>query len=282
MSDGLDIRVEKYNGNHAEGKRIYNYRARPISAIFSSYTSRRIIGHNNIVTKGPNVIIGTHFRGALDVSDLILAYPRQLFFTANKELFNKQLAVKITERNIKRHLGKFAAFYLKPLASLFFGYISPRMEKVGCIPVDLKTHDNERMKEAIQRYVAQNRDGAFVLLQYMKKTALEGKKMFFLSRHLKNLLDGKRAEKKETIIKKGGLRMLVDLYDDGKGVDVPITLISMKTKFNILPPWLRTTIRIAPPEYVSTYRMPGDSEKTFDNCKKNLENKLKAMYNADE
>ena len=275
----LEEYVESYNGNAVEGKRLYNNVARPLSTLFSVYTVKYFKGEENIVQKGPSAVFGTHERGALDVADLIKKYPRQLLFTANKEFFDRETALKTFESTIKRQFGKLgnlANMLLKPLAYAFFSYISPRLVRVGSIPVDIRGGPNDEAKEAIKRYINQNRDGAFVFLQYRKKQKHE--RGFYPLRALKNYLNKDLVPPKKIIIRRGGLKLFVDLFDDGKGTDIPITLVTMKTKFHIISPMLRTIINIAPPEYISRYHVKGNPDMTFQNCHQSLEKKLQEMW----
>lgn len=277
----LEKIINSYNGNYEDGKKLYNNVARTISTLFSVYTIKYIEGTENMVLKGPNLIIGTHERGALDVADLIKKYPRQLFFTANKDFFDRETALKTLEKSINRNFGKLgelANMLLKPLAYAFFSYISPRMIRVGSIPVDIRGGRNDEAKEAIKQYISQNRDGAFVFLQYRKKEKHE--RGFYPIRAIKNCINKDIIPKKKIIVRRGGLKLFVDLYDDGKGVDIPVTLVTMKTSLHVIPPMLRATIKISPPDYISNYHVPGDPEYTFQRCHQGLERKLQEMYSS--
>lgn len=274
----------QYNGNYKGGEKDYDEIGRTVCRTLSAITSVSVEGRENLVKEGRAFEIGTHLRGVLDPCDLVnLHYDKQLSFAVNKEWCDTELAVKTyLEHTLPYFAGKttpFFQFLLKPIAYVFFSTISPRMIKAGQIPVDIRGGDNTEALDSLKEYIAKHQEGTFVFLQYQKKPK-KNKKEFFLVSALKEKLNPKLAVSREPIIRRKGFRMIVDLYDDGRGIDIPITLIALRTNFHKTFPFFRTRIQIAPPEYVSTYAVPGDSDATFARSHEALETKLKEMYRS--
>lgn len=269
----------------------YFHRAKPLSVILSFYNSLKVEGLENIVRQGPNFIIGTHKAGMLDVTQLIRVYPKTLFFTANREWFDKEEAFKVLGRNVKNNLGKFLDFMLRPLEYAFVTYISGRVGKVGSVPIDIQGGDNSYAKAYIKKYIQKHNNGVFVFLQYQKKRKEAEAKKLILVKNLAHLAAGylnrknKEAEKASMkkpapviIVKKGSIEILYDIYNHGQGTDVPVTLVAMKTKLRKKPWFVRTNIIISKPYFISEYYNKENPVNTVTAFQQVLEQDLSKMY----
>lgn len=122
-------------------------------------------GEENFVLDGPNIIVGNHVGSYKDVAVLFEIVPRQVFFTANKMIFNKNNFNSLITRHLKIHMkqfGLFLDFILKPLKAPFVNFISSNIANVGAIPVDL-LGSRRKAIEACKDYL--RRGKAIVLLQ---------------------------------------------------------------------------------------------------------------------
>ena len=113
---------------------------RTISAV--SLAGKKVVvwGEENWVLDGPNLVVGNHMGSYKDVAVLFRIVPRPIFFTANKEIFNKQALYFLIRRYLKRHLKDFGWTVdrlITPVKALFADYISTNIGKIGTVPVNL-------------------------------------------------------------------------------------------------------------------------------------------------
>jgi 1-acyl-sn-glycerol-3-phosphate acyltransferase len=124
-----------------------------------------IKGEDNFLRTGGNIIIGNHIGSFKDVATMIKIVPRQVFFTANKDIFTREDFSRLVRYHLTLHLKNFGASLdslLKPLKYLFVEFISSNIEKIGTIPVDLTGKKRMAIKKG-QEYVRQGR--AIITLQ---------------------------------------------------------------------------------------------------------------------
>lgn len=114
-----------------------------------------IKGEENFIRTGGNIIVGNHIGSFKDVATIIKIIPRQVFFTANKDIFTREDFSRLVRYHLGLHLKNFGTSLdslLKPLKYLFVEFISSNIEKVGTIPVDL-TGKKRLAIEKCQEYV---------------------------------------------------------------------------------------------------------------------------------
>lgn len=125
----------------------------------------RLLGEENFVQKGPNIIVGNHIGSFKDVALMFKIVPRQIFFTANKQIFNQDDLHALMRHHLKKHLKRFGLFLdllFRPFTSPVFDFISKNIAKVGTIPVDLEGTKRKAIQLCEQR-VDEGR--ALILLQ---------------------------------------------------------------------------------------------------------------------
>ncbi len=76
-----------------------------------------IEGEENFVKAGGNIIVGNHIGSFKDVSLLFRIVSRPIFFTANKNIFNRKDFSKLVRKHLRRHMGKLGVFLNDPLAN---------------------------------------------------------------------------------------------------------------------------------------------------------------------
>jgi 1-acyl-sn-glycerol-3-phosphate acyltransferase len=117
-------------------------------------------GTDNFIREGPSIIVGNHCGSFKDVAVIALTAPRPFFFTANKQIFDRQEFSFLVRKHLKRHLGRFGLllhFLLNPFYALFIQFISSNIAKVGTIPVDLYNHGKRQAVERCQDYLKTGR-----------------------------------------------------------------------------------------------------------------------------
>jgi 1-acyl-sn-glycerol-3-phosphate acyltransferase len=139
------------------------YRLKPsldrLISIILAFKKLEIKGEENFLQSGGNIIIGNHIGSFKDVATIIRIVPRQVFFTANKDIFTREDFTRLVRHHLIRHLKRFGAsldLLLKPLKYLFVEYISSNIEKIGTIPVDM-TGKKQLAITKCQEYVREGR-----------------------------------------------------------------------------------------------------------------------------
>lgn len=103
-------------------------------------------GAENFPEQGPAIIVGNHIGSFKDISVLFLIAPRQIHFTANKQIFDRDEFNVLIRYHLKLHLkelGGLVDVAIRPIKNPFVKFISGNIKAVGSIPVDLlkgKTH----------------------------------------------------------------------------------------------------------------------------------------------
>lgn len=124
-----------------------------------------IIGEENFIQEGPNIIVGNHIGSFKDVALMLKIVPRHIIFTANKKIFDKDDLHSLLRHHLKRHLKRFGLFLdllLRPFTSPIFDFISTNIGKVGTVPVNLEGTKRNAINLCEQR-VDEGR--ALILLQ---------------------------------------------------------------------------------------------------------------------
>ncbi|MBN2245795.1 MAG: 1-acyl-sn-glycerol-3-phosphate acyltransferase [Candidatus Aminicenantes bacterium] len=114
----------------------------------------KLVGEENFVREGPNIIVGNHIGSFKDVAIMFKIVPRQVFFTANKKIFDKDDLHALMRHHLKRHLKRFGLFLdllFRPFTLPIFDFISKNIANVGTVPVDLEGTKRNAIKLCEQR-----------------------------------------------------------------------------------------------------------------------------------
>jgi len=182
-----------------------------------------VVGGENFVPRGPNIVIGNHCGAYKDVAALFRTVPRPIFFNANRQLFTRPEFNALVKKHLHRHMGRlgnFLNFILNPYKWLFVDYVSSNIARVGAIPVDLQGSK----KEAISICEEYLRRGRAII-------SLQGR----------GRID---PAEKNPYVTPFGRGMALVAYDmrASDGIDVPVTPLAL---FGTQWPWLIPgTIRV--------------------------------------
>lgn len=216
-----------------------------------------IRGEKNFITKGPNIIVGNHIGTFKDAAAVFKVVPRQIFWTSNKMVFDKQDFNRLIRKHLKRHLRNFGLFVdllLSPLKSLFTSYFAATIKKVGAIPVDMEQKTRIAM-ERCHEYLKNGR--AIIALQGWGRVLKKDPNPFVHT------------------FKRGTSILSYNLYKE-EGMSVPVTPVAM---FGTQVPFLVPTkvkVNVGEPMYIKDYLGEGFEEsvekfrKALEGCVKNL------------
>jgi 1-acyl-sn-glycerol-3-phosphate acyltransferase len=124
-----------------------------------------VLGQRNIVSKGPNIIVGNHCGTFKDGAIIWKIVSRPIFFTANRMIFNKDELTVLVKQHFQSHLKSFGYFLnlaLYPITSRLINFVSSALPRAGTIPVDL-TRQKKLAIEKCQEYLKKGR--AIIALQ---------------------------------------------------------------------------------------------------------------------
>lgn len=215
-------------------------------------------GECNFVKSGPNIIVGNHIGTFKDIATLFEIMPRNIFFTANRMIFDKDDFNSLIQKHLKRHLNNFGLFLdllLKPVKSPFVNFISNNIHKVGAIPVDLY----KRRRPAIHRCQDYLRQGRAIVL-------LQGR-----GRIMK-----KDSHPYVTSFRRGVSIISYNLYSEDN-LSVPITPIAFfGTQIPFLIPG-KIKVNVGEPMYIRDY-WGGSERETIDGFRLALEERVKTLF----
>ncbi len=234
----------------------------PVIRFLSNFAllGKRIVvkGEDNLVKKGPNIIIGNHIGSFKDIATLFKIVPRPVFFTANKMIFSKEEFNYLIRKHAKRHLKNFGLFLdlvLRPIKSVFVNYISTNIGKVGMIPVDMYRGKTPAMK-LCQEYL---RNGKAII-------TLQGR-----GRVLK-----KEPNPYVSYFRRGASILSYNLYQED-GIAVPVTPLAMfGTHFPFLVP-AKIKVNVGEPMYIIDYLREG-FEESVGRFRDALEKRVKSLF----
>lgn len=227
-----------------------------------SLAGKKVVVWNegNWVLQGPNLIVGNHIGSYKDVATLFRCVPRPIFFTANKEIFDKQTLYLLIRRYLKRHLKDFGWTVdrlITPLKALFADYISTNIGKIGTVPVNL----NPQVKtgEAIIRCEEVIRSGRALI-------ALQGR----------GRVQKKAANPYVDAFRRGAAYMAYDLFTKNK-LSVPVTPIAFYgTQTPVLVPG-RVTINVGRPMFIADHAVRSKDE-TIERFRVAVEARVKELF----
>ncbi|NIM59797.1 MAG: hypothetical protein GTO16_12790 [Candidatus Aminicenantes bacterium] len=216
-----------------------------------------IMGEENFVKGGPNIIVGNHIGTFKDIATLLKIIPRPSFFTANRMIFNRDEFNRLIRHHLKIHLKNFGLlldFILSPLKSLAVNYISSNIAKVGTIPVDL-SHGKRLAMEKCQEYLKKGK--AIITLQGLGRVMKKNPNPYV------------------GYFKRGASILSYNMYKE-EGISVPVTPIAMLgTQVPFLVP-AKIKVKIGEPMYITDY-LAGEFAETVDRFRDALEKRVKAL-----
>jgi 1-acyl-sn-glycerol-3-phosphate acyltransferase len=216
-----------------------------------------IMGEENFVKGGPNIIVGNHIGTFKDIATLFKIIPRPTFFTANRQIFNKDELNYLISRHLKIHLKNFGLlldFIFNPLKSIIVNYVSTNIAKVGTIPVDIGLGKRLAM-EKCQEYLKKGK--AIITLQGLGRVMKKNPNPYV------------------GYFKRGASVLSYNLYKE-EGISVPVTPIAMLgTQVPFLVP-AKIKVKIGEPMYITDY-LGGEFVETVDRFREALEKRVKAL-----
>jgi hypothetical protein len=216
-----------------------------------------IMGKENFVKGGPNIIVGNHIGTFKDIATLLKIIPRPTFFTANRMIFNKDELNYLIRRHLKIHMknvGLLLDLVLSPLKSLVVNYVSANAAKVGTIPVDLNQGKRIAM-EKCQEYLKKGK--AIITLQGLGRVIEKNPNPYV------------------GYFKRGASVLSYNMYKE-EGISVPVTPIAMLgTQVPFLVP-TKIRVKIGEPMYITDY-LAGEFAETVDKFREALEKRVKTL-----
>jgi 1-acyl-sn-glycerol-3-phosphate acyltransferase len=215
-------------------------------------------GEENFVREGPNIIIGNHCGAFKDVGTVFKIRPRMVYFTANKDIFNRRDFDLLIRKHLKRHLKEFGVMansVLRPVKYLFIRFISSNIARIGTIPVDLVSSKRGAMNLCVD-----------YLLKGRAIVALQGR----------GRVNPGAAHPYVPPFRRGASILAYILYDE-HGISVPITPLAM---FGTQKPWAipsRIRVKVGEPMVIDSY-MSGDFSRTVGDFRDALESRVKSLF----
>ena len=239
-------------------------RFRPVIRIISgvSLAGKKVVvwGEENWVLDGPNLVVGNHMGSYKDVAVLFRIVPRPIFFTANKEIFNKQALYFLIRRYLKRHLKDFGWTVdrlITPVKALFADYISTNIGKIGTVPLNLNLQ--VKTGEAVLRCEEVVRSGRALI-------TLQGR----------GRIKKKAPNPYVDTFRRGAAFIAYDLFTKYK-LSVPVTPIAFYgTQTPVLVPG-RITVNVGRPMFITDRAVQGKKE-TVERFRTALEARVKELF----
>ncbi len=243
--------------NHEAELRHFLPKINDIGNLFLAGKKIEILGSENIVLRGPSILIGNHCGAYKDVSVLFRIVHRPLFFNANKMLFTREEFNVLVKRHLHRHMGRWGElvnFFLNPYKWLIVDFISANIARVGTIPVDLLGGKKEAIA-ICEDYLRRGR--AIVSLQGRGRVD---------------------PAERNPYMKPFGRGMALVAYEMKvqSGIDVPVTPLAL---FGTQWPWMipgTIRVRFAEPMFVRDH-LRATREDSVEAFKDALERKVDAM-----
>ncbi|HPC36736.1 MAG TPA: hypothetical protein P5268_06290 [Candidatus Marinimicrobia bacterium] len=125
MNQPVSAVITKKRYNHA--KQIL----KPLFIPFDHYVT--YLGLENIVPKGPNLIVANHPGVVRDIAGIVAAYDRELYFLTAHYLFDEKVFM---QEHIKPALGPYLFPILHPIAKRFTRYLIKALQEHEMIPIN--------------------------------------------------------------------------------------------------------------------------------------------------
>jgi len=191
-------------------------------------------GKENLINKGPNLIVGNHIGSYKDIAVLFEIIPRPIFFTANRMIFSKKEFNFLIKKHLRKHLKDLGVFFYRlftPLRMYFVEFISTNITGVGTIPVNLEGSKKHAIIKC-QEYVENGK--AVVLLHGTGRIIKSNPNPYVSS------------------FRRGPSIISYNLFKE-KGISVPVTPIAMfGTHLPFLIP-MKIKVRVGKPMFIKDY-----------------------------
>ncbi len=225
---------------------------------FSLFGKKVMIqGLENFPLRGPTIVVGNHIGSYKDIAVLFLMAPRQIHFTANRQIFTRDAFHSLIRSHLKRHLKEFGLLLdvaLRPLKVPFVNFIADNIEAVGSIPVDLL----KGRSDALSKCAKFLRDGRAVVL-------LQGR----------GRVNPRDSYPYASPFRRGPAILCFNMYRS-EGLEVPVIPVAM---YGTHWPWVTPgtiKVRVGPPLFVSQY-LEGDFSRTISRFRDAMEKRVRIM-----
>jgi hypothetical protein len=181
-----------------------------------------------------------------------------VYFTANKDIFNRRDFDLLIRKHLRRHLKEFGVMVnsvLRPVKYLFIRFISSNIARVGTIPVDLVSSKREAMNLCVD-YLLKGR--AIVTLQGRGRVNPGAPHPYVPP------------------FRRGASILAYILYNE-HGISVPVTPLAMfgTQKPWAIPSWIR--VKVGEPMFINPY-MSSDFDRSVGDFKNALESRVKSLF----
>ncbi len=218
----------------------------------------KVLGEENFVKQGPNIIVGNHIGSFKDVATLFRVVPRPIFFTANRHIFKREDLNFLVRKHLKRHmksLGLFVNLMLTPLKFLFVQYVSSNIAKIGTIPVDMDRRKREAIEQC-QEYLLNGR--AIIALQGRGRVHSRDPHPYIRT------------------FRRGSSIMAYNLWTR-HGLSVPVTPLAFYGTHIPFPVPKTVIVNVGGPMQIRDYLAGGEVE-TIENFRGALEARVKTLF----
>lgn len=233
-----------------------------LSALSLAGKPIEVRGAANWVLEGPNIIVGNHIGSYKDVAALFRVVPRPIFFTANKEIFDKEAFYLLIRRYLKRHLRDFGWTVdrmITPLKYLFARYISSNIAKIGTIPANMRPELKKEKGETVARCAEIVRSGRALI-------TLQGR----------GRLQKKAANPYVDRFRRGAAFIAYSLYHDHQ-LNVPVTPLAFYgTHIPVLVPG-KVLVNVGRPMFIGDHVAGGIAE-SVEKFRAALEARVKELF----
>jgi 1-acyl-sn-glycerol-3-phosphate acyltransferase len=215
-------------------------------------------GKNNLITSGPNIIVGNHAGNFKDVAALMQVVSRPVFFIANQMIFDKKELHFLIRKHLKRNfkdLGLAIDLLFRPLKSLLVNFVSENVSKVGTVPADLYYGKKQAIRKC-QEYLEKGR--AIIALQGRGRIMKHDPNPFVPE------------------FRKGASIMSYNLYLE-KGIVVPVTPIAFFGTHKSMVTPAKIQVNIGEPLYVTDYLETTFSE-TVQRFRAAMEGRVNSLF----
>ncbi len=215
-------------------------------------------GKENIVQKGPNIIVGNHIGNFKDVATLLEIVPRPIFFVANQMIFDKKELNFLIRKHLKRHLkdlGLAVDLFVKPIKTILINFVTENLPKVGTIPADLYEGKKQAVKKC-QEYLEKGR--AVIALQGRGRIMKRDPNPYVPA------------------FRKGASIMSYNLYME-KGISVPVTPVAFYGTHKPFVTPSKVKVNVGEPMFISDY-LDKSFADTIQKFRSAMEERVKSLF----
>lgn len=135
-------------------QRHYDYAKSVLKPFFIPFKrSLKVIGTENIIESGSNLIVANHPGIGRDIASVVLSYRRRLHFLAAHYLFDE---TQFLQEHVRPALGETLYRLLYPVARQFASFLAHQMHELEMIPINREYHGDRRklvtnLREALEK-----------------------------------------------------------------------------------------------------------------------------------